>query len=142
MPIVQKEKGITIKKNELFITCKKYLRGRRNFLNDCEHVETVTINENAFKELNISYPNFTLLLIVLLDCCKVTTDKDLYWKDGNLLTPDSHLLNYDDFQFNFSDFSYEKDQNYNPWLWCNKGIYSLSTKQLVPRTLKDAEKPF
>ena len=49
MPIVQKEKGITIKKNELFYTCKKYLKGRRTFLNDSEYVQTVTINENAFK---------------------------------------------------------------------------------------------
>ena len=35
MPIVQKEKGITITKNELFYTLKKYLKGRRTFLNDC-----------------------------------------------------------------------------------------------------------
>ena len=38
MPIVKKEKLITIKKNELFYTYKKYLKGRRNFLNDCEYV--------------------------------------------------------------------------------------------------------
>ena len=78
----------------------------------------------------------------MLDFWKVTTDKDLYWKDGNLLTPNSHLLNYDDFQFNFSDFSYEKDQNYNPWLSSNKSIYSVSTKKILPGTLKDAENPF
>ena len=49
MAIVQKEKGITITKNQLFYTCKKYLKGRRTFLNDSEYVQTVTVNENAFK---------------------------------------------------------------------------------------------
>ena len=55
MPIVQKEEGITIKKNELFYSCKKYLKGRGTFLNYCEYVQAVTVNENAFKELNIYF---------------------------------------------------------------------------------------
>ena len=38
MSIVPKEKGITIKKNKLFYSCKKYLKGRGTFLNDCEYV--------------------------------------------------------------------------------------------------------
>ena len=113
VPVVQKEKGITIKKNELFYNCKKYLKGRRTFLNDCGYVQTVTVNEKAFKELNTLCPNFALKL---LDCLKVTTDKYFYWKDDNLLTPNSHFLIYGDFQLNFSDFSNEKNQNYNPWL--------------------------
>ena len=125
MPIVQKEKGITIKKNELFYTCKKYLKGKRSFLNNYEYVRTVTVNENAFKQHNSLYPNFTLQL---LDCWKFTTQKDVYWKDDNLLTPNSRFLNYGHFQFNFSDFSYEKDQNYNPWLCSNKIIYSVILK--------------
>ena len=139
MPIVQKEKGINIKKNELFYTCKKYLKGRRTFLNDCKYVQTINVNENAFKELNSLYPNFTLKL---LDCWKVTSNRDFYWKDDNLLTPNSHFLNYGDFQLNFSDFSYEKNQNYNSWLWSNKSTYSVSIKKILPRTLKDAENLF
>ena len=139
MPIVQKVKGITIKKNELFYTCKKYLKGRRTFLNDCEYVKTVTVNENAFKVLNSLYSNFTLKFH---DFWKVRTDKDFYWKDDDLLTPNSHFLNYRDFQFNFSDFSYKKDQNYNPWLWSNNSIHSASTKKILPGTLKDAENLF
>ena len=90
VPIVQKEKGITITKNELFYNCKK-----------------------VFKELNTLCPNFALKL---LDCLKVTTDKYFYWKDDDLLTPNSYFLIYGDFQLNFSDFSNEKYQNYNPWL--------------------------
>ena len=78
----------------------------------------------------------------MLDCWKVTTDKDFYWKDDDLLTPNSHFLNYHGFQFNFSDFSYEKDQNYNPWLWSNKSIHSVSTKKILPGTLKDVENLF
>ena len=103
MPIVQKEKGITIKKNELFYTCKKYLKGRRSFLNDCEYVWTFTVNENAFKQLNSLYPNFTLQL---LDCWKVTTGKGVYWKDDDLPTLNSRFLSYGNFQFSLSDFSY------------------------------------
>ena len=45
-------------------------------------------------------------------------------------------MNYGNFQFNFFDFSYEKDQNYNPWLWSNKSIYSVSPKKILPGTLK------
>ena len=133
MAIVQKEKGITITKNQLFYTCKKYLKGRRTFLNDGKYVKTVTVNENAFKVLNSLYSNFTLKL---LDFWKVTADKDFYWKDDDLMTPNSHFLNYRNFQFNFSDFYYEKDQNYNPWLWSNKSIRSASTKKILPGTLK------
>ena len=51
-------------------------------------------------------------------------------------------MNYGDFQFNFFDFSYEKDQNYNPWLWSNKSIYSVSPKKILPGTLKDAQNLF
>ena len=139
MPIAQKEKGITIKENELFHTCKKYSKGRRTFLNNGKYVKTVTANVTAFKELNSLYPNFTLYL---LDCWKVTTDKDFYWNDDNLLTRNSHFLNYGDLQFNFSDFSYEKDQNYNPWLSSNKIIYSVSTKKILPGILKDVKNLF
>ena len=87
MPIAQKEK--CIKKNELLYTCKTYLKGRRTFLNDCKYVQTITVNENAFNKLNSLYPNFTLKL---LDCCKIATDKDFYWKDDDLLTPNSQFL--------------------------------------------------
>ena len=51
-------------------------------------------------------------------------------------------MNYGNFQFNFFDFSYEKDQNYNPWLWSNKSIYSVSTKKILSGTLEDAENLF
>ena len=78
----------------------------------------------------------------MLDCWKVTSNRDFYWKDDNLLTPNSHFLNYGDFQLNFSDFSYEKNQNYNSWLWSNKSTYSVSIKKILPRTLKDAENLF
>ena len=99
MPFVQTEKGITIKNNELFYTCKKCLRGRRSFLNYCQYVRTVTLNSKALKELNSSYLHFTLKQ---LECWKVPTDKYMYWKDEDLLTPNSIFLNYGNFQFNFS----------------------------------------
>ena len=139
MPFVQTEKGTTIKINELFYTCKKYLKGRRTFLNDCQYVKTVTLNSIALKELNSLYPHFTLQQ---LDYWKVPTDKYTYWKGDDLLTPNSSFLNYDDFQFNFSEFSYEKCQKYNPWLWSNKSIYNVPTTKILPETLKEAENLF
>ena len=139
MPFVQTEKGITIKNNELFYTCKKCLRGRRSFLNYCQYVRTVTLNSKALKELNSSYLHFTLKQ---LECWKVPTDKYMYWKDEDLLTPNSIFLNYGNFQFNFSQFSYEKDQKYNLRLWSNKSIYNLPTTKIFPGTLKEVENLF
>ena len=105
MPFVQTEKGITIKNNEFFYSYKKYLEGRRSFLNDCQYIKTVTLNTEALKELNSLNPLFTSQQ---LDCWKVPTDEYTYWKGDDLLTPNSSFLNYSDFHLIFLSFIMKK----------------------------------
>ena len=52
MPFVLTEKEIAIENNELFYTFKKYLKGRRSSLNDCQYVRTVILSSAALKELD------------------------------------------------------------------------------------------
>ena len=132
--LIQAKNGILVKSNYLFYTCRKYLKKGNTFLNKCTYIKTVNLNSSAVRELNKLYPHLTLSQ---LDCWKVLQNKNIYWKQNDLMSPNSIFLKYGDFHFNFFEFSYEKDQKYNPWLWSNKSIYSVPTIKIPPGTLKD-----
>ena len=131
--LIQAKNGILVKSNYLFYTCRKYLKKGNTFLNKCTYIKTVNLNSSAVRELNKLYPHLTLSQ---LDCWKVLQNKNIYWKQNDLMSPNSIFFKYGDFHFNFFEFSYEKDQKYNPWLWSNKSIYSVPTIKIPPRTLK------
>ena len=65
---VQSVKYIKIELNELFYTCRRHFKGKDSFLNSCQHRKVINLNSGALRELNVLYPDFTLLQ---LDCWKV-----------------------------------------------------------------------
>lgn len=130
MPFVQRTKYFDVEPGEIFYTCKKYLKGKRKFLNYCNFVKTVCVMNAAFKELNALYPGFTL---TLLDCWKVEKPILIYhWLEDDLkLFPNTKFQHYGELEFDFSDFSYDNDLKYNPRLWSGRSIYNTPTLKIL-----------
>ena len=135
MPFVQRTKYFDVEPGEIFYTCKKYLKGKRKFLNYCNFVKTVCVMNAAFKELNALYPGFTL---TLLDCWKVEKPILIYhWQEDDLkLFTNTKFQHYGEPEFN------DNDSKYSPWLWSGWSIYYTPTVKILPETLDEAEKIF
>ena len=84
--LMQAKNGILVKSNDLFYTCRKYLKKGNTFLNNCTYIKTLNLNSSALRELNKLYPHFTLSQ---LDCWKVLQNKNIYWKQNDLMSPNS-----------------------------------------------------
>ena len=80
MPIIRAKNDILVKRNDLFYTCRKYLKKGKTFLNNCMDIKTVNLNSSDLREFNRLYPHFTLSQ---LDCWKVLQDKNIYWKQND-----------------------------------------------------------